>query len=78
MYYLESGKDLNKANEWFDKAITQTPEGFWIYYQKANCLSKLGKKSEAIAASNKSIELAKAAKNDDYVALNNKLQATLK
>jgi len=78
MYYLENGKDLNKANEWFDKAITQTPEGFWIYYQKANCLSKLGKKSEAIAASNKSIELAKAAKNDDYVALNNKLQATLK
>ena len=27
-------------------------------------------KADAIAASNKSIELAKAAKNDDYVALN--------
>jgi hypothetical protein len=78
MYYLENGKDLNKANAWFDKAIEQNPTAFWIYYNKANCLAKLGKKSEAIAVSNKSIELATAAKNDDYVSLNKKLQATLK
>lgn len=78
MYYMESGKDLNQANMWFDKAIAQNPEAFWIHYQKANCCAKMGKKSEALAASNKSIELAKAAKNDDYIALNNKLQATLK
>ncbi len=78
MYYMESGKDLNKANQWLDKAIAQSPDAFWIYHQKANCLAKLGKKSEAIAAANKSIELAKVAKNDDYVALNNKLLATLK
>jgi hypothetical protein len=38
----------------------------------------MGKKSEAIATSNKSIELATAAKNDDYISLNKKLQATLK
>lgn len=78
MYYLEAGKDLNQANAWFDKAIEQNPTAFWIHYNKANCLAKMGKKSEAIAASNKSIELATAAKNDDYVALNKKLQATLK
>ncbi len=78
MYYMETGKDLNKANMWFDKAIEQNPTAFWIYYNKANCLAKMGKKSEAIATSNKSIELATAAKNDDYVALNKKLQASLK
>jgi hypothetical protein len=78
MYYMDNGKDLNKANEWFDKAIAQNPTVFWVYHQKANCLAKLGKKQEAIATANKSIELAKAAKNDDYVALNNKLLATLK
>jgi hypothetical protein len=78
MYYMETGKDLNKANAWFDKAIEQNPTAFWIYYNKANCLAKMGKKSEAIAVSNKSIELATAAKNDDYIALNKKLQATLK
>ena len=78
MYYMENGKDLNKANEWLDKAIAQNPSAFWVWHQKANCLAKLGKKSDAVAAANKSIELAKAAKNDDYVALNNKLLATLK
>jgi hypothetical protein len=78
MYYMESGKDLNKANEWFDKAIAQNPSAYWIHYNKASCLAKLGKKSEATASANKSLELAKADKNDDYVALNNKLLATLK
>jgi tetratricopeptide (TPR) repeat protein len=78
MYYLENGKDLAKASEWFDKAVAQTPTAYWVWHQKANCLAKLGKKAEAIAAANKSIELAKIGKNDDYVALNNKLLATLK
>jgi len=76
-YYIENGKDLNQAVQWLDKAAAQTPEGFWIYYQKARALAKLGKKQEALTASNKSIELAKAAKNDDYVTLNQKLQKTL-
>lgn len=78
MYYMESGKDLNKALSWFDKAIEQNPSAFWVYHQKANCLAKMGRKQDAIATANKSIELAKAAKNDDYVALNEKLLATLK
>ena len=78
MYYMDNGKDLNKALTWFDKAIEQNPKGFWIYHQKANALAKLGKKQEAITTANKSIDLAKEAKNDDYVALNQKLLATLK
>lgn len=78
MYYMENGKDLAKANEWLDKAIAQDPSAFWVWHQKANCMAKMGKKSEAVTAANKSIELAKAAKNDDYVALNQKLLATLK
>lgn len=77
-YYLENGKDLNQAVAWFDKAIEQNPKAFWVYYQKARALAKLGKKADAIAVSNKSIELAKEAKNDDYVALNEKLQKDLK
>jgi hypothetical protein len=77
-YYANNGKDLNQAIVWFDKAIEQNPKAFWVYYQKASALAKLGKKAEAIAVSNKSIELAKEAKNDDYVALNEKLQKDLK
>jgi hypothetical protein len=78
MYYMDNGKDLNQALEWFNKAAEQNPNAFWVMHQRANCLAKLGKKQEAIASANKSIELAKEAKNDDYVALNQKLLATLK
>jgi tetratricopeptide (TPR) repeat protein len=77
MYYLETGRDLNQAVTWFDKAIEQNPNAFWVYHQKANALAKLGKKSEAKTAAQKSIELAKAANNDDYVKLNEKLIASL-
>lgn len=78
LYYINSGKDLNKAVQWLDKAIQQQPNAFWAYHQKANALAKLGKKQEAIATAQKSIEIAKQAKNDDYVALNEKLIASLK
>jgi Protein of unknown function (DUF2911)/Tetratricopeptide repeat len=78
MYYMDNGKDLNQALAWFNKAAEQQPDAFWIHHQRANCLAKLGKKDEARTAAKKSIELATAAKNDDYVKLNEKLLADLK
>ncbi len=78
VYYADNGKDLNQAMVWFDKAIEQNPKAFYMYYQKAKALAKQGKKTEAMAASVKSVQLAKDAKNDDYVALNMELQKTLK
>ena len=77
MYYMDNGKDLNQALSWFDKAVEQNPTAFWIHHQRANCLAKLGKKADAKAAAEKSKELAAAAKNDDYVKLNEKLLADL-
>ncbi len=76
-YYLENGKDLNQALQWFDKAIAQDPTAFFAVYQKARCLAKLGRKQEAIATAKKSIELSQKANNADYVALNEKLIASL-
>src|SRR5205085_151873 len=78
LYYLNNGKDLNQAVKWFDKAIEQNPNGYWIYHQKANALVKMGKKEEAKQAAQKSMDLAREQKNDDYVALNQKLLAGLK
>lgn len=78
MYYLENGKDLNKALAWFDKAVEQNPGAYYIHYQRANALAKLGKKEEARTAAKKSMALAKDQKNDDYVRLNEKLLADLK
>lgn len=78
MYYMETGKDLNQAIAWLDKAIEQNGRAFWVYHQKANALAKLGKKEDAKTAAQKSMELAREAKNDDYVALNEKLLESLK
>jgi len=78
MYYMETGKDLNQALAWLDKAIEQNPTAFWVYHQKANALAKLGKKEEAKTTALKSMSLAKEAKNDDYVELNKKLISNLK
>lgn len=77
-YYLESGKDLKQAEEWFNKAVEAQPDAFWIRYQQARTLAKMGKKAPARAAALKSKELAAAAKNQDYVTLNNKLINSLK
>ena len=73
MYYMNNGKDLNQALSWFNKAVEAQPDAFWVQHQWANCLAKLGQKNEAKAAALKSKELAMAAKNDDYVKLNDKL-----
>ena len=76
-YYLDNGKDLNKALEWFDKALTQDPTAFFVAYDKARCLAKLGKKQDAIATAKKGIELAKLAQDAEYVTRNEKLIASL-
>ena len=73
MYYMDNGKDLNQALTWFNKAVEAQPEAYWVQHQWANCLAKLGQKNEAKAAAMKSKELASAAKNEDYVKLNDKL-----
>jgi hypothetical protein len=78
VYYLDNGKDLNQALDWFNKAAEADPKAYWVQHQWANCLAKLGKKSEAKAAAQRSKELAIEAKNDDYVKLNDKLLADLK
>ncbi|RYD98662.1 MAG: DUF2911 domain-containing protein [Sphingobacteriales bacterium] len=78
MYYMDNNKDMNQALAWFDKAVEQNPNAFYMHYQRAVALSKLGRKQEAMAASQKSMQQAKEQNNADYVRLNEKLQATLK
>ena len=78
MYYMENGKSLDKALEWFNKATEKDPDAYFMFYQKAKCLAKMGRKAEAISTAQKGIELAKKANNNDYVALNEKLIAGLK
>lgn len=77
-YYMENGKDMKQALAWFDKAVELQPNAYWIHYQRANALAKVGRKQDAKVAAQRSMDLAKEQKNDDYVRMNETLLADLK
>lgn len=76
-YYFENGKDIAKALEWANKAVEAQPTAYWVAHLKAKIQAKMGDKAGAKASAMKSIELAKEAKNNDYVILNEKLIKSL-
>ena len=70
-YYLSEGKDINKAKEWIDKAMSMTKEPrFWHLRQQSLIYAKAGDKKGAIAIAEKSLAAAKEAKNADYIKMN--------
>lgn len=58
-YYFETGQNLNKAMEYVNKALAQSPNAYYMYALKARIAQKQGDKQEAIAAATQSMELAK-------------------
>ena len=70
-FYLESGKDANQAYLWLHKANEMSPK-FFMLRQEALALAKLSRYKDAITVANKSIEMAKEAKNEEYVKMNTK------
>jgi len=71
-YYHKSGKDLGQALTWITKATSGDDPKFWQVRRKALILADMGKTKDAIKAATMSMELAKAAGNDDYVSMNKK------
>jgi hypothetical protein len=78
VYYLETGKDLNKALEWVNLAAASNPSAFWILHQKAKIQKALGDKKGAMETATASLNAAKTAKNRDYQTMNEDLIKTLK
>jgi hypothetical protein len=74
-YYYDNNKDLNKASEWVDKAVSQNPKAYWVQMLKAKIQVKQGNKKEAVATAYNVVTLAREAKNDDYVKMAEKLIA---
>lgn len=73
VYYLQSGKDINKAKTWIDKAIEMREKpAFWFHRQQSLIYAKSGDKKGAIKAAQTSLSLATKEGNTDYVALNTK------
>jgi tetratricopeptide (TPR) repeat protein len=72
-YYYENNKDLKQALTWINKAIEQNPKAYWVMHLKAKIQAKSGDKAGAKASAEASTQLAREAKNDDYIALNRNL-----
>lgn len=74
-YYFENGKDLNQALTWVNKATDENPKAFYMFLLKAKIEYASKDKAAGKASAEKTIALAKEAKNEDYVALATKLIA---
>ncbi len=77
-FYNEYDKNLPLALENTTKAIEENKEAFWMWIYKAKIQKEMGDKAGAMESSKKSLELATAAKNDDYVKMNKDFQKSLK
>jgi hypothetical protein len=73
-YYYENDKDMGQALTWVNKAIEQN-RAFFVVHLKAKILMKMKNYDAAIEAAQESESLAREAKNEDYVRLNEKLIA---
>ncbi len=77
-YYLENGKDLNKALQWVNIALESNPTAFWMLHQKAKIQKALGDKKGAIETATASLNSAKKAENRDYQNMNQELINSMK
>ncbi len=77
-FYNEYDNNKAKALEQCTKATDANPTAFWIWLYKARIQSDMGDMAGAKESATKSLELSKAAKNDDYVKMNEELLKKLK
>lgn len=77
-YYLENGKDLNKALEWINKSVAANPKAYWNLLTKAKIQVALKDYNGAMATSMESWNVAKADNDDAYMKRNENLQAEIK
>jgi hypothetical protein len=76
-YFFTTGRDMNTALDWITSSVNSDPK-YWTMHLKAKIELALGLKKEAIDSATKSIEMAKEAKNPDYVGLNERLIKSIK
>lgn len=69
-YYFEAGKDAKQALDFVDKALAKGEARFWMLRHKSLVQAKLGDKKGAIESATKSLTMAKEAKNNDYIRMN--------
>ncbi|WP_143960992.1 DUF2911 domain-containing protein [Litoribacter populi] len=71
-YYYTNKKNMNQALEWINKSVDDDPK-YWTLHLKAKIENELGMKKEARETAQRSMAMAREAKNLDYVGLNERL-----
>jgi hypothetical protein len=69
-YYWNEKKDLNQALAWVNKSVEMGNEKFWVLRTKSLIQAELGDTQGAIASATRSLELAKEAKNEEFIKMN--------
>jgi hypothetical protein len=77
-FFYEYDRNLSKALENAHKATNANPTAYWMHLYKARIQQEMGYMKEAMESSLLSLELARQAKNTDYVDMNKQLQKELK
>lgn len=75
MYYMNNGKDLNKALEWITIAADNNPNAYWVLLNKARVQHALGDHAAAVATAKDARAKAEAGQNDDYVKMSDEVIA---
>ncbi len=76
-YYFTNNKDLQKAQEWIDKAVSLDDTKYWMLHLQAKIHAKNNNEQQALEAAQKSMKLAEENGNMDYVRLNEQLIESL-
>ncbi len=78
LFMHETQIDLETALTYIQKVTKSDKALFFQVYREALILKDLGRKKEAITVAKRSLELSKAAKNNDFIRLNENLINTLR
>jgi hypothetical protein len=70
-FYYEYDKDYAKALENVNHALETNQDAYYMYMMKARIQKEMGDKTGAKTSAEKCIQLATAAKNDDYIKQGN-------
>ena len=76
-FYYDYDKDYAKALDNVNHALETNKDAYYMYMLKARIQKAMGDKTGAKTSAEKTIELATAAKNDDYVKQANTLLKSL-
>ena len=77
-FYNEYELNYTKALENIKAAVAANPKAYYMWLYKAKIEKDMGDKPAAMASSQRSLQLAREAKDEDYVLMNEELQKKLK